>query len=981
MTAFFAHRNLISMLKWAILCCIFLCTKAYAQNLQLSRNYTMADGLPSNHIYSCVQDNKGFLWIGSDNGVVRFDGKYFRTFSAKDGVTDNDILEIHKEKDGTIWINSYKDGPSYYDEKLNVFVNPLKNENVNRDIIKLVLWVKPLEEGGIVFYKDDKEFLFKNRKLVRNSVLSAFKYKDSGSENLFYSKYGSYNGIHGVYAFSRNGNKYDSTLIINTSGKDPRRIISHLFGNKLYLLLGSGKIFVIKKTTVADAFSIDSITIGKPVTLMRWQKNQLNVTAEDGSILCYDNNTLHLKYEMSGDYFGNCLYADNEGNVWVGTSDRGLLLFKKNDIRAIYKNNESRAGNNFRSVYADGSGIYGGSFYGEILQNKQNKISVRNVVPGKTNTRILEMITSQNKLFVFSEIGCLVNFGKNIKINNSEPLLRLKCAFALNDSIIVSGGVRNGGALYKINTKTENAELLNCPVMRISAIVRQGDDFYIGSNDGVFKYNYSTNTTRDVFKNSPIQGERILSMTTTPDGLLWIATVSKGIAVCKNDKVIKMLYSSVIYNNSPTVIVTDEKGRIWTGSRSGISRIYYTLKDTVFGFNTQNLSVIDGMPGNIVNDLHYYKDSIYAATENGIAVVSVNFSAPQNDIKTYLTEIKVNQNSRTVADRYELKSNEHSVALTFSAISLTGYVKNLQYRVNEYGLWTDLQGNTLNIELESGSHTIYVRAVDVNNKPSHHVLAIMFAVSAPFYQKTGFIVLCAILLTALFFIGYNRYKLQRQKRALNQKIQIERERNRITADLHDDIGSSLSSLQFYSDAAGKLIEKDKERAKSLLVQISDTSAKILENIGDIIWSLRSDRENVMPLTARIKNFVSELLGSAEIAYHINIDESIDAHIQNIVARKNIMLFVKEAVNNVFKYSGASKIFITLGFVKDDLVINIKDDGKGMNLTSVKNTGNGLSNMRKRVQELGGTFNIRSTPNNGTEVSAQIPVVKIRDTKL
>ncbi|HEX7755008.1 MAG TPA: two-component regulator propeller domain-containing protein, partial [Niabella sp.] len=132
------YQTIINKTVLLLVACVCLLTTAFAQPLRLFKSFSIDDGLPSNLIYSCTQDEKGFLWIATDNGVSRFDGKYFRNYSLTDGVPDNDVLEVVKEKNGTIWINTFKQGPCYYDEKTDRFIDPLKNSTVQRGFVKLV---------------------------------------------------------------------------------------------------------------------------------------------------------------------------------------------------------------------------------------------------------------------------------------------------------------------------------------------------------------------------------------------------------------------------------------------------------------------------------------------------------------------------------------------------------------------------------------------------------------------------------------------------------------------------------------------------------------------------------------------------------------------------------------------------------------------------------------------------------------------------
>src|SRR5687767_2908331 len=92
-----------------------------AQNggYSLFRTFTVADGLPSNHIYNCMEDDQGFLWVTTDAGIARFDGKIFQTFSVRDGLPDDEVLDAITEKNGRMWVNCFKQGAAYYDSKKN----------------------------------------------------------------------------------------------------------------------------------------------------------------------------------------------------------------------------------------------------------------------------------------------------------------------------------------------------------------------------------------------------------------------------------------------------------------------------------------------------------------------------------------------------------------------------------------------------------------------------------------------------------------------------------------------------------------------------------------------------------------------------------------------------------------------------------------------------------------------------------------------
>jgi signal transduction histidine kinase len=231
-----------------------------------------------------------------------------------------------------------------------------------------------------------------------------------------------------------------------------------------------------------------------------------------------------------------------------------------------------------------------------------------------------------------------------------------------------------------------------------------------------------------------------------------------------------------------------------------------------------------------------------------------------------------------------------------------------------------------------------------------------------------YLLLSLIVLLGTGFILY-RYKIK-------QQLQIVQLQNKISQDLHDDVGSSLSSLQVYSTVAEKLIDQRPSEAKEMLKKISKESSTVMENIGDIVWSIKTVREQ--SLEERIKNFVADVLGAAGINYSVFIEEGIENNIKNIEARKNILLIIKEAVNNTMKYSKASNVSVSIKKMVGHLCIQVTDDGVGFDHTGQYKKGIGLSGMEKRTVDLDGIYELITKPGKGTTVSALFPLTKISE---
>ncbi|HNU87488.1 MAG TPA: sensor histidine kinase [Ferruginibacter sp.] len=208
-------------------------------------------------------------------------------------------------------------------------------------------------------------------------------------------------------------------------------------------------------------------------------------------------------------------------------------------------------------------------------------------------------------------------------------------------------------------------------------------------------------------------------------------------------------------------------------------------------------------------------------------------------------------------------------------------------------------------------------------------------------------------------------------------IKVTEIRNRLSRDLHDDIGASLSSIQIYSTVAEKAMHEDAGKAKYILQQIRQNAGKVMEDMGDIVWAMKPQEEGAMSISNRIKNYGSELLSHKNIECDYRIDQQAEQKQFTPESRKNILLIVKEAINNIAKYSEASNAEIQFSISGNDLVILISDNGKGFQADDVL-TGNGLKHIRQRAGEMGGDVEFSSNPGKGTKMNCRIPLTNISD---
>ena len=349
------------------------------------------------------------------------------------------------------------------------------------------------------------------------------------------------------------------------------------------------------------------------------------------------------------------------------------------------------------------------------------------------------------------------------------------------------------------------------------------------------------------------------------------------------------------------------------------------------------------------------------------------FNFQEINITPSLQEVRINRVKVSLSKIYELKKNAHLISFKFKEINYLDRKLKFQFSDSKNGTYEDFANdNTLNINLPDGKLNLYIRAVDFKSKITTKYFKTITTSEVDLSKRDWYLPFLFLLIMAPFVYYFLRIKRYQQEFNFKEKLALEMKRNKITADLHDDIGATLSSLQLNSAVANQLMIKNPNQALKLLEKVEQQSKDLADKIGDIIWSMKPGKDEFLTMSSRIKNFANDILGSTNIEYKIKIDKKADKSITDITTRKNIVLFIKEATNNAAKYSKASLFEIKLEFIENNIQIKINDNGIGFNVASTN--GNGIRNMKQRIDELNGQFSIDSKPKNGTRIKAVIPFV-------
>lgn len=208
---------------------------------------------------------------------------------------------------------------------------------------------------------------------------------------------------------------------------------------------------------------------------------------------------------------------------------------------------------------------------------------------------------------------------------------------------------------------------------------------------------------------------------------------------------------------------------------------------------------------------------------------------------------------------------------------------------------------------------------------------------------------------------------------ISKYIIEERLRSKISRDLHDEIGSALTSINILSKVALSKAGSDTE-VNSYLSKIKDSTFETMESMSDIVWAINPKNDKLEALMSRMKEFAADICEAKGIDLSFTMPEELEKLSIDLGTRKNLFLVFKEGVNNAAKYSGCSLLRIQFERTGDQLEMEIQDDGKGFDMTTVVR-GNGLYNMQERAAECDGSLHISSTLQEGTKLVLQVPITR------
>jgi signal transduction histidine kinase/streptogramin lyase len=456
------------------------------------------------------------------------------------------------------------------------------------------------------------------------------------------------------------------------------------------------------------------------------------------------------------------------------------------------------------------------------------------------------------------------------------------------------------------------------------------------------------------------------------NGKIFTVFNGEGIAWFNSKKVDSIPYfltsEQGLGSNRTNGFIADKNGNIWCSTSFGVS--CYKVAQNIFSNYNYTAYAFDNTQG---PSIYFSSQSgmVYVGQSNAIKVFNTGINSSGIEQKQLVfSEMKVLNKNVTPSgkllsndDIIQLSHKENMLSIEFALLSFTNAADNTySWMLQGWDKdWITSKNNIASyINLEPGDYTFLVKAANSQGEWIDKPIKLIIKIAYPFYRTWWFIALCILILAGLVY-----WYIQQRIRQIQEKYQL---RNKIAADLHDEIGSTLTSINILSNVSQQAMEQQPQQAKEMLQQISAQSKTIQQSMSDIVWSIRPDNDKVEDLVTRMREYAAQTLEQLDIDIKITTDDVFASKILPMEYRKELLLIYKEAINNISKHSGATRVSVLLETTNQHINLIITDNGKWKG----DNSGTGTLSMQARAESIGGTFKILSG-DSGTRVSACIPI--------
>jgi ligand-binding sensor domain-containing protein/signal transduction histidine kinase len=1001
---------------WAVTLLLVAYSVARAERLPI-RTYTTIDGLESSFVNRILQDSRGFMWFSTRNGLSRFDGYQFITYNTAHGLPHSTINFLLESRSGIYWVATNGGGVCRFN--LAGAASPLVHDQARPLFTVYPVGNQPATNRVNILYED------RARRIWAGTDDGLFRLEETGGQAAFRSVEvglprgpafnSGVNAImedrHGTLWVGINGELH--RLLPN--GHTERYTARHgLFTEGIWSLLEdrNGRIWVgairglylltpepdPDKSIIARRYTtIDGLAGNTVLALSQLSDGRICI-GTTGGLTEFDGVRMRSYTRAHGlsEAGVNSIIEDRDGNLWMGTYGSGVMKLIRNGFTSYGEED----GPGFTQVYSiledDRGALFTIGDGWHISHFDKGKFtSVRPNVPEDVNNYWMPQIAyldrngewwvaNSKKLYRFPKVGRIEQLAH----------IRPKAIYTPQDGLpdgtvhrffedsrgdlwlSIPLNARNKLVRWERATETfheyEEADGLLTSSLPFAFCEDHAGALWIGFYDGgVARYRRGRFT---IFtKSDGWPAGVITNLFLDHSGRLWVASNQSGLSriddpTIDHPKPINYTTAEGLSSNDTRCFTEDQWGRIYVGTVSGVDRLdpstgrikHYTLAD---GLSTDF----------VICALRDHRGWLWFGTMKGLSRLIPEPDRPATPPSVLITGLRVagvaysvSELGQTEVTGLKLEAHQSQVQLDFTALAFA-LGEGLRFRYKLEGAdsdWNALTSQrTINYaSLRPGNYRFVVQAVNSDGHIGPVPAVVAFTIRPPFWQRWWFIAL------TMAFIGSGLYALYRYR--LARLLEMERVRTRIAADLHDDIGSSLSQIAIISEVLHKQIKPQEQSIDRNLSLMARVSREAVDSMSDIVWAINPQRDHMHDLVRRMRRFASETFPARDIDFSFQApgaeqDLKLDADV-----RRQVFLIFKEGVNNIVRHSGCGRAEIEMRIEGPWLMLKIADNGQGI-ANARFSEGNGLMSMRRRAESLGGKIDVASGDGGGTTIVLKV----------
>lgn len=923
-------------------------------------NLSTAQGLPSTNIYRVCQDEKGFLWVATENGLCRYDGSEIKVWDTRNDLPDNSVIHVSHGYNGQLWICTYNGGicllknenlTTLSDSLRLVFEQIIKTAHTRKSIwlINSRKWIYNLKNGHA-------SLILHNAKdtLLCKSILQVDDTSCIFLTQLGLFKYGDNSGIKQVHL----------------SLDDDVQIVFPL-GEKLFALAGQ-KVYIIN-----DSLHIDSV--------IRLDKKHIwnDVVDSKGSLWMASGSEL-MRLESTGklvtfkDLFKyhpiviNDLFVDSWDNIWVATYGAGLYCFWNKDI-ADLSAIPDKIHHNITSLYAKNDNVFISSLGGVLTRYNKGEIRKVPLSCNGFNDYVYFNLMRNDTLIIGKNNGLC--FATNIESEKSQ-----KCSCTQLKEGAISGLIDSRGRLWighytgiSYHDRGKEVWIDAIKQKRVNAICEYPNGtFYIGTDKGL--YSSVSNTVFQFFCPTKADAKFVTSLVADKAGNLWIGTRG-GLYIKQAGKLSVKPYDHALLSRTKiSQIIETSDGAIWIASYQGVYRFY---NKKLIAFTRHN----GLMSNHILSIAMDAEKKLWAGTPDGISIIGREQYDAETGIipRLFITSVGYRQKTEMYPKQISVRTTDRNIIVNFTAILLPASTQiKFEYRI--IGLndeWQELPNRSLVLSsLPKGKHRLEIRTSTYSPQDKTEYVSLEINVVPMFYEQLSFKITIGILLVIFFalMVNYRIWAVRKRERTKHwRKMRIMYLRlQAVQTSLNPHfIFNSLNSI------LSLLKTGRNEQAEIYLSGFSKLLRNTLETSANTSITLKKEIERLNQYLALEKvRFADTFVYKIEVLGDLDIER---AKIPIMVVQPFVENALKHGIRGQNKQEGMIKIVFE--GQKEILIIRIEDNGIGY-YTSLKLKGEtghrslGIQMVQKQLALLNGAGRGTHTVTITEKVKGQGTLVEI-----